>query len=350
MAASGVRVSVDCHPARRGLSVWWAGALALLTGCTLPRAPDTGAGQHADKAFSAAPVHLPSPPDIFAPPGWTASVLPGRPAGADVVAFSRRARLEPARYRVLVIPGSGCTRSAPVAERYFSGLLHADVVVLHKPHVDLVAGWHAPCTQAFVAEDALDDWRDAAVSAVTALPLGLGSPLPWVVVGVSEGAELLPAVVAAVPGVSAMVMVSASGLDPVVAGALQAQREGHADAWRALETTQASGQSDNTLVQGRTLRYWRGLWRWSLTVPLMSAPWPLLRVWGDADASVPPEAYLAFNAIAAKRRAPFCDIRLSDADHGLQTGKKDGIQWLWNQLEHWARQPESNLCNVVRAH
>lgn len=276
-------------------------------------------------------------------------LLPGRIAGAEMVVLSRSARVPPARYRVLVIPGSGCTRWAPVAERYFSGLLHAEVVVLHKPHVDVMGDWRAPCTDAFIANDALNDWRDTAVAAVTTLSHNLGATLPWVVVGISEGAELLPAVAAAVPTVSAVVMVSASGLDPAVAGTLQAQRVGHVDVWRAVQRAQASTLPDALLVQGRTLRYWRAVWRWSLTGPLMSATWPLLRVWGDADPSVPPEAYWQFSAMAATRQAPFCDIRLPGADHGLQTPQQDGIQRLWSQLERWARQPDINLCEVIQA-
>lgn len=335
-----------------GAPLWWGVLLVLLTACAphsasvrpIPAPADvsTVACQPTSGARQART-------DIGAPPGWVTHVLPARAAAAEVVVLSRPARVPPARYRVLVIPGSGCTRWAPIAERYFAGLLHADVVVLHKPHVDVTAGWHAPCTDAFIANDALDDWRDTAVAAVATLSDRLGATLPWVVVGISEGAELLPAVAAALPAVSAVVMVSASGLDPAVAGTLQAQRVGHVDVWQAVQRAQASAWPDDLLVQGRTLRYWRALWQWSLADPLMSATWPLLRVWGDADLSVPPEAYWQFSAMAATRQAPFCDIRLPGADHGLQTPQQDGIQWLWSQLERWARQPESPLCDVVRA-
>ncbi len=251
------------------------------------------------------------------------------------------------RYQVLVVPGSGCTRWAPLVDRYFAGLLHADVVVLHKPQVDVMAGMTATCPPAFVATDSLPYWRDAAVAAVAAMPRDPLPALPQVVVGISEGAELLPEVVSSMPAVAAVVMVSASGLDPAAAGALQAERAGHADAWQALQAVQASDLPDDRLVQGRTLRYWRTFWGWPLAAPLLSAPWPLLRVWGEADETVPLTAYLQFNLLASTRKAPFCDIRLSRADHGLQTADKDGVQWLWSQLERWARQPAKNICDVV---
>lgn len=340
--------AIICSQPKYARSILGCVLLAPLTGCSLPPARHTLADQPPVTLFARASDLLKGQLDIVAPSGWTASVLPGRAAGADVVVFTRRARVQPARYRVLVIPGSGCTRWSPVAERYFAGLLHAEVMVLHKPYVDVMSEWDAPCTQAFIEMDSLATWRDAAVSAVLAFPFGIGSPLPLVVVGISEGGELLPPVVDALPAVSAVVMVSSSGLDPVVAGALQARRVGHVDAWHGLQWAQESSQSDDLLVQGRTLRYWRALWQWSLTSPLVSAAWPLLRVWGDADQSVPQEAYLQFSAIAVKRQAPFCDIRMRGADHGLQTGQRDGVQWLWSQLERWARQPEINLCDVVR--
>ena len=274
--------------------------------------------------------------------------LPGHVPGADVVAFHRQARVQPARYQVLVIPGSGCTRWAPIAERYFAGLRRADVVVLHKPYVDVMAEVNAECPLFFTAHDALTAWRDAAVAAVAALPTDPGSALPTLVVGISEGAELLPHVAADLRNVVGVVMVSASGLDPATAGAAHAAHIGQSAAWEALRAAQASNLPDDHLVQGRTLRYWRDFWQWSLTAPLVSGPWPLLRVWGDADATLPASAYLMFNRFASDRQARFCDVRLHGAGHALQTAEKDGIQWLWSQLERWARQAAvTHPCDVV---
>ena len=319
--------------------------VAMLMGCTLPVAQPA-----VEQAL--VPVVSPSirPADldrIELPQSWSALALSGPAPGDDVVAFHRHALVQPARYQVLVLPGSGCTRWAPLVERYFAGLLHAEVVVLHKPHVDVMAGLNATCPPAFVATDSLTYWRDAAVAAVAALPRGPKPALPQVVVGISEGAELLPDVVSAMSSVSGVVMVSASGLDPAVAGALQAERMGHSAAWQALRSMQASDSADDVLVQGRSLRYWRAFWHWPLTASLLSAPWPLLRIWGDADESVPLAAYLQFTLQASNRKLPFCDIRLPGADHALQTAQRDGIQWLWSQLERWARQPEKGMCEVV---
>jgi hypothetical protein len=64
---------------------------------------------------------------------------------------------------------------------------------------------------------------------------------------------------------------------------------------------------------------------------------------------LPTTAYLLFNPFASDRKAGYCDVLLRDADHALQTAEKDGIQWPWSQLERWAHQPDTHLCDVVSA-
>jgi hypothetical protein len=284
---------------------------------------------------------------VQAQPLFTSDTLPGLTAAYPVPVLQRQAPEPPLRYRVIVLPGSGCAGMAPIATRYFAGLLHAQVLVLHKPGVDLDAG-PAPrtCTDGFVQRDSLSRWQAQARAALRADALARAdvSPVPQLLVGISEGAELLPALAAEVPHLAGLVLLSASGLDPLEAGVLQAQRQGHLDAWRALDVAQRSDAPDSTETQGRSLRYWRDLWRWRVARPLLDAPWPILQAWGDADALVPPEAYLRFAERAAGRTAPFCTLRLPGADHGLQQPGADGVQRLWAWLENWARDPQAGLC------
>ncbi len=295
------------------------------------------------------------------PEGWQLVTLPGARAGSWLQALSRAARVEPARYRVIVVPGSGCTGWLPVADRYFAGLLHAQLLVLHKPRVDVDAGLAAPCSPDFIQNDALASWSQDAQAALqaydtnsapprTATPAAntrTGAPaLPQLLLGISEGAELLPALAASIPDLVGLVMVSASGLDPREAGELQAQRLGQQSAWQALAQAQASSLDDHNVVQGRTLGYWRDLWQWPVTQPLLQARWPLLRVWGDADEAVPLAAYQRFLSEQSARWSPFCDLRLPKANHGLQSPALDGLQWLWAQLEIWARHPDQGLCDT----
>lgn len=281
------------------------------------------------RAVAEAP--LPAPADSF-----HAVRLPGS-GGATLQALVRGPRVPPLRYRVVVLPGSGCAGMGAFAERYFAGLLHAQVLVLHKPGVDPQALTPpGACPTDFVQHDALAAWQAHALAALRA---AAGSELPTVLVGISEGAELLPGLAPAVPQLAGLVLLASSGLDPREAGALQAQRMGHGEDWQRLQTLQADvAVSDHTWAQGRSLRYWRDLWAWPLAQPLIDGPWPLWQVWGQADALVPPEAYARFGARAQGRPAPWCARSLPGADHGLQAPGDDGVQRVWAWLEQGARQ------------
>ncbi|EJE51395.1 hypothetical protein PMI14_03904 [Acidovorax sp. CF316] len=269
---------------------------------------------------------------------------------ARVQALQRPARTAPLRYRVIVVPGSGCAGMGPLADRYFAGLLHAEVLVLHKPGVAPGARTAAgACAADFVQADRLSAWRGHARAALRAdarerQARGLPA-LPQVLVGISEGAELLPALAPEVPGLAGLVLLSASGLDPREAGALQAQRLGAGADWEALGRLQAdSSLPDSAPAQGRSLGYWRDLWHWPLARPLRDGPWPVLQVWGGADALVPPAAFAQGAQRAQGRKAPWCARELPGADHGLQSPGRDGVQQLWAWLEQWAREPQQGLC------
>jgi len=289
----------------------------------------------------------------FAQTDFAVDALPGGDAAVPIL--FREALVPPARYRVIFVPGSGCAGMQPIADRYFRGLIHAEVLVLHKPGVNLTAG-PAPkdCTPEFVRWDALSRWSIAARTALQA-DTPLHSRLPQILVGASEGAEILPSLAAVVGNLRALVMISASGLDPREAGELQARRLGAETAWRGLGAAVASSDSDDSIHQGRTLRYWRDLWPWRVTTPLLESALPVIQAWGSADALVPASAYAQFAELAAGHGATsasaghICIHRLDGADHGLQSPDRDGVQWLWAQLERWARMPDGSPCAVANS-
>ena len=292
------------------------------------------------------------------PDSFSVRRLPGVD-GQPLQVLYRSERVAPLRYRVIVVPGSGCAGMGPWADRYFAGLLHAQVLVLHKPGVD--PNSRTPpgdCPADFVQADALGAWRDHARAALRADAVqragdSVLAALPQLLIGISEGAELLPALAPEVAMLAGVVLIGSSGLDPLEAGTLQAQRLGAAAAaqWQALGVAQASERPGSDVQQGRSLRYWRDLWRWSLQPALLAGPWPLLQVWGEGDALVPASAYVAFTARAQGRVAPYCPRPLAGADHGLQRPARpagqvahDGVQQLWGWLEHWGRAPLRGLC------
>lgn len=343
-APAAARVPVPAK-ARRARALALLGAAAARTALALAGAALLGcAGAPASGGPSAAAPE--ARPASDADGAFQARWLPGA-GGLALSALERPARAAPARYRVIVLPGSGCAGMAPWAERYFAGLLHAQVLVLHKPWVDAQASTPAErCSADFVQADALGAWRDHAVAALRADAQARAgaAPLPQLLVGISEGAELLPALAPEVPHLAGLVLLGASGLDPKDALALQAERLGAGAHWQALAQAQAGPWPDTALREGRSLRYWRELWRWPLARPLIDGPWPLLQVWGEADALVPPGAYARFAEQARGRAAPWCTRMLPGADHGLQGPAGDGVQQVWRWLEDWARAPGQGVC------
>jgi len=294
---------------------------------------------------------VPGTNGAFAQSNFAVGELPG----GDVVVpiLFRAAIAPPARYRVIFVPGSGCAGMQPIADRYFRGLIHAEVLVLHKPGSNLMAG-PAPtdCAPEFVRWDALSRWASAARIALRADALS-HSRLPQILVGASEGGEILPSIAVEVDNLHALVLISASGLDPREAGELQARQLGAGAAWRGLGDSVESTEPDDSILQGRTLKYWRDLWSWRVTESLLKGSLPVIQVWGSADASVPMAAYAQFWKLAAEHNATsasdahICIHRLEGADHGLQSPGRDGVQWLWAQLERWARTPDGSPCAVT---
>ena len=209
--------------------------------------------------------------------------------------------------------------------------------MLHKPYADVFAGpAPARCSPEFMRHDALGSWRDDALAALRQVNAGDAAPLPTIVLGISEGAEIVPYLLPAIPDPLGMVLLSATGLDPAVAGDMQAERLGQGLAWKRLKEVVASSQPDDMIVEGRSLHYWRDMFGWKLTAALAAAKIPLLRVWGSDDALLPQDAYDRLRSLPAANSMQICDWRLAEADHGLQGRRGDGVQLLWRQLERWA--------------
>ncbi|MFN3440226.1 MAG: alpha/beta hydrolase [Acidovorax sp.] len=347
-------VATTRHPQASPVLAFFVAAVAVafvLCGCVAP----PRAAQTAEPSTVASPRPAPAPtvPTPQSVEGFALQSLPGA-GGATLQALQRAERTAPLRYRVIVIPGSGCAGMGPMADRYFAGLLHAQVLVLHKPWVDPQARTApADCAREFVQQDRLSTWLAHARAALVADAQQRereGAPaLPQLLVGISEGAELLPALAPEVSQLAGLVMLASSGLDPQEAGALQAQRlEAQAD-WEELGHVVAGRRADSTVLQGRSLVYWRDLWNWPLMRPLVQSPWPLLQVWGGDDALVPAAAYERFAQMASVRTVPFCARRIDGADHGLQRRAAgiDGVQQVWAWTEQWARNPQAGLCGAL---
>lgn len=253
------------------------------------------------------------------------------------MAYVVRPALDERRYRVYFIPGSGCRGLAPIAASYFAGLRAAEVIVPHKQHVDPLA-WPGPpdCGPAFIAHDDLAAWgRDAQAFLQWHMrrhPPTSGQPV--ILVGSSEGAELLPLLVRAVPEVERVVLVGSTGLDPLDALRLQAVREGAPKFVAQLSAlTKDPSVADDRLFAGRSVGYWRRLMTWSLAEPLLRWDRPVWMAMGQLDEQVPVAALTQFVRRAQDRGRSLCVAVFEGADHGLQRPDHDDLQTWWQWVE-----------------
>jgi pimeloyl-ACP methyl ester carboxylesterase len=240
-----------------------------------------------------------------------------------------------------------------VADRYFRGLLHAEILVLHKPGIDLTTEIHAKdCDSSFIRWDSLSHWANAAKFALQNDRTS-HSQLPQILIGASEGAEILPYIAGELANLQAMVLISSSGLNPRVASKLQARRLGAEPLWQLLDYAVASSERGDSIREGRSLQYWRDLWSWEATSYLLNSNVPIIQIWGDEDELVPKEAYEIFARLVeshndnTQKLGRICSRCLNGYNHGLQSSERDGVQWLWAQIERWARTQNLSPCAFI---
>jgi hypothetical protein len=266
---------------------------------------------------------------------------PVDPAEGQVLV--RAAATEAPRWRLLLVPGSGCQSLQPSFSRLVGGAPGAQVFLLQKPHLS-----GSECSLDFLQEDRLGVWRERALALARGALAGSDATLPLVLAGLSEGAELLPALAQAFPQASLLLMVGNAGLDPYTTGRLQARRLGVEQRWQAIFDAVDAGGSASRMIEGRDWRYWRDLRHWPLEQALLADPRPLLQVWGGQDDLVPQEAYRRFQARATQRQGGYCGLRFGAADHELREGGSDRLQAVWRGLELMLREPQGWRADCAR--
>jgi hypothetical protein len=229
-----------------------------------------------------------------------------------------------------VIPGSGCTGLAPIARNYFRGLERGAVTVLHKRHVH-ARDWPAPspCSPRVVRDDRLSQALADADAFLAAHRPADG--LPAVLVGISEGAELVPLLAQRQRWITQVALVASTGLDPLESYRLQTRRQGEPEAFDQMQAAAAEpGAPDAAMFGGRTLGYWRDLLRWPVTRPLMALEQPVWIGFGGEDRALALEG-LGHLAVLAPR--PLCIAIFAGAGHGLLRGGDEPLQQFWAWLE-----------------
>jgi hypothetical protein len=242
--------------------------------------------------------------------------------------------------RVYVVPGSGCTGMGPILPHYFEGLRAREFIVLHKLHVHAL-DWPrpTPCRPGFVQQDELASWalawRSFMAQDLRERPVPIGRV---VLVGISEGAELLPSLMADWPEVGLAVLLGSSGLDPWDALLMQLDREHDPLFAVNLQAKLEAGSGTQWLIGGRTLSYWRTLRHWPVAEALGKSRTPTLLLMGQADAVQAPEGLQRFET--QHHRPQLCTRLVAGADHGLRV---EGRQWpgLWPLVQGLVQAPSA---------
>jgi len=228
-----------------------------------------------------------------------------------------------------------------IAQRYFAGLFHAEVIVLHKHGVapgDVTNT--SDCSDAFIRSDSLSTWRgDLIESLEAAQATAFSDNLPQWLVGISEGGEIAPYVAEHIRNLQGVVLIGSAGLDPPVVAEMRLNSHSSRERWADLMNQAASSLPEDTIVEGRSLTYWRDFLSWRTETLLHTSSWPLLQAWGTDDEDVPGAAYVAFSQKQDGRPSPYCALEIDGANHNLQTpDRRDGIQQVWSILEAWMRE------------
>ncbi len=263
----------------------------------------------------------------------------GDGSGGVLRGLYRDALQTPASYLAIVLPGSGCAGFGPIADQYFRGLVSGKVLILSKHFVDpwrrVPAG---DCGREFITHDDLERWSEEAANSADDALARLRDRLPVILVGISEGGEMLPRIISRIPQTSALVLIGSAGLDPAKVAAMKFRYGKEHDAWTLLIAEARSKSPNKKIVQGRTLKYWRSLLTWRVSDFLQRSELPILQAWGAKDTLVPDQAYMSFaRQMHDANPDSYCALRFSDADHDLQSVDADYIQEVWRELEQFAK-------------
>lgn len=252
----------------------------------------------------------------------------GAPSGAYPATF------------VFVIGGSDCVSMGGMLPHYFDGLEGAPggmrIFLLQKRFVG------APdCGRRFIDMDHPSRWaEDHAEFMMTQLSIARMNrqpPSKILLVGISEGAEVVPVLARQFSNVTHAALLANGGMNPYDAFRLQAAKYGFTDAAREIDIIcNDSPESFYKVIAGRSCRYWSELRSLRHADNLLQLDIPLFIAMGEADRMVPIESawYIRYRfAAAAKPNLEM--LAIPGADHGFQKEDGSALPQVWQALEQW---------------
>lgn len=257
---------------------------------------------------------------------------------------------------LFVVAGAGCGSMGRYLPQYFTGWEGESgltrIHVLLKRHIRAEDSGDV-CSEAFIRADHLSQWRADQLAFIQAQlrqfkQQGM-QPRRVILLGISEGAELVPLLARDLPQITHLALLANAGNSAIptyraLAGIYPHMQQG----WDALSRALASSPADpeQARIHGRSWRYWSEIAGIDQTRNLLAARLPVFAGIGEADTLIPPGA-------ASALRKAFSDAGRSDlqlrmypaADHGLRSPDKNYLpdfmwqldQWLLDERNHEAR-------------
>ncbi|MBR7794360.1 dienelactone hydrolase family protein [Undibacterium sp. FT147W] len=246
---------------------------------------------------------------------------------------------------LFVVAGAGCGSMGRYLPQYFTGWEGESgltrIRVLLKRHISAQANGET-CSEAFIRADHLSQWRADQLAFIQAQlrqfkQQGM-QPRRVILLGISEGAELVPLLARDLPQITHLALLANAGNSAIPTyRALAAIYPHMQQGWDVLSRALASSPADpeQARIHGRGWRYWSEI-AIDQTRNLLAARLPVFAGIGEADTLIPPGAA---NAL----RKAFSDAGRSDfqlriypaADHGLRSPDKNYLpDFMW-QLDQW---------------
>ncbi len=247
---------------------------------------------------------------------------------------------------LFVVSGSGCTSMQYFLPQYFRGLEGESgplrIFVLQKRFIEARTwGRIWGCGNDFIQADHPSRWIADQAEFINAQLIiaqrNATLPSRIVVVGISEGGDIVPLLAQRIPAVTHAVIIANGGMNPIDAYRLQAQKRGFAAALKALDALDrppANPDSPAHYIAGRTWRYWWELRGLKHTDNLLALSIPISIAMGEADQAVPVEsAWYIREQFFRHGKSNLNLMVYPEVGHSLENEKHAFLPDFWHTLD-----------------
>lgn len=247
---------------------------------------------------------------------------------------------------LFVVGGSDCSSFAYFLPQYFRGLEgesgDVHIYMLQKRFIGLRTwGRVWGCSKEFIQADYPEQWIADQLDFIRQelSLLDKRADRRIVLLGISEGGEIVPILAQHIPQVTHMVILANGGLDPLDAYSLQRSKHGllPAEELRKLFESHIPNINENgDLILGRTAKYWLQVKNIRQMDNLLRSKVPVLMAMGTEDQVVPIEsARYAKEKFEKQSNSHFRLLEYPGADHSLADQKVNFLPDFFHKMDLW---------------